>query len=180
MDLALQQQLVELAERDQRVLEELFQAGELPSTDYHPRMRQIHEENAATLRRVIAQYGWPGRHLVGAEGTKAAWLVAQHAVSDLLFMKECLVLLKEAVASGSVEGWQLAFLQDRVLTMSGEMQYYGTQFDLDPEGWPVPMPIADPETVDRRRADLGLNTLAERVQQMRERERLRRQKAENG
>lgn len=174
MNRALRQQLVEMAEEDQRVLRELFDAGELPSEDYHPKMRQVHEKNALALKGVIARHGWPGHDLVGLEGSKAAWLIVQHAVTDPPFMKQCLALLELAVASGAAEGWQLAFLQDRVLTLAGEMQLYGTQFDLDKDGWPVPMPIADSEAVDQRRAELGLNSLEERLEQMRERERQRR------
>ena len=40
-------------------------------------------------------------------------------------------------------------------------QIYGTQFDEDDDGWPVPFPIEDPENVNERRLSLGLNTLEE-------------------
>jgi len=64
-------------------------------------------------------HGWPGLSLVGEEGAKSAWLIAQHAVSDMGFMSDCIEWLKNSVATGEAEGWQLGFLQDRVLTMSG-------------------------------------------------------------
>jgi hypothetical protein len=78
------------------------------------------------------------------------------------------------MAAGDVEGWQLAFLEDRVWTMSGKDQIYGTQFNVDEEGWPIPFPITEPETVNERRKALGLNSLDERLEEMRERERQRR------
>lgn len=68
-------------------------------------------------------------------------------------------------------------LQDRVCTLSGKPQYYGTQFDIDENGWPTPFPIRDPATVNERRARLGLNTLEERQEEMMEQERKRRANA---
>lgn len=89
-------------------------------------------------------------------------------------MQECVCLLQDAVIREDVAGWQLAFLQDRVRTMSGKPQYYGTQFDVDENGWPTPFPIEDPARVNERRAGLGLNSLEERQEQMIEQERKRR------
>ncbi len=163
-----------MAEEDQRVLQELFISDELPSADYHPRMRAVHEKNVAALKVIISRHGWPSIPLVGKEASKSAWLIAQHAVFDQDFMEECVVLLKQLVTVNEVEGWQRAFLQDRILTMSGKEQIYGTQFDIDDEGWPIPFPITEPEKVNERRKQFGLNSLEERLNQMREQESLRR------
>ncbi|WP_320043553.1 DUF6624 domain-containing protein [uncultured Desulfobacter sp.] len=174
MNTELAIELREMAERDQQLLQELFETGELPSAKYHPQMRALHESNTSALKEIIRKYGWPGISLVGAEGAESAWLIAQHAVSDTKFMSDCIELLKIAKAAGDVEGWQLAFLEDRVRTMSGKDQIYGTQFNVDEEGWPIPCPITEPETVNERRKALGLNSLEERLEEMRERERQRR------
>ncbi|KAF0808549.1 hypothetical protein A6D6_00258 [Alcanivorax xiamenensis] len=115
--------------------------------------------------------------LVGKDGAKATWLIAQHSVSDPEFMAECAGLLEEAVSRDDAEGWQLAFLQDRVCTLSGNPQYYGTQFDTDEEGWPIPFPIEDRAAVNVRRACLGLNSLEERQEQVVKQERKRRANA---
>ena len=56
-------------------------------------------------------------------------------------MTECVALLEDAVAREDVAGWQLAFLQDRVRTLSGEPDYYGTQFDVDESGWRRRFPL---------------------------------------
>ena len=175
MNTDLARKLEEMAERDQQLLQELFEKGELPSEEYHPQMQALHENNTATLKGIIKKYGWPGISLVGANSAKAAWLIAQHAVSDTKFMSDCSALLKIAVAEEEADGWQLAFLEDRLRTMSGKSQLYGTQFDVDKEGWPIPFPIAEAETVNERRKALGLNSLEERLEQMRERERQRRE-----
>lgn len=167
-------ELVTMMAKDQRLLEQLFDSGEFPSESYHPQMKALHEHNASRLKEIIGYHGWPGISLVGEEAAKAAWLVAQHSVSDSEFMAECVSLLEDAVARKDVPGWQLAFLQDRVCTLSGKPQYYGTQFDVNENGWPTPFPIEDSATVTERRARLGLNSLEARQEQMTEQERKRR------
>jgi len=174
MNQSIADELVTMMTEDQRLLQQLFNSGELPSEFYHPRLKALHEHNASRLKEVIGVHGWPGISLVGEEAAKAAWLVVQHSVSDLEFMGECVSLLEDAVAREDVAGWQLAFLQDRVRTLSGKPQYYGTQFDVDENGWPTPFPIEDSATVNERRARLGLNSLEERQEQMTEQERKRR------
>ncbi|MGQ7260646.1 DUF6624 domain-containing protein [Vreelandella sp. V005] len=174
MNQNLADELVTMVTKDQRLLQQLFDSGELPSESYHPRMQSLHEHNASRLKEIIGGHGWPGISLVGEEAAKAAWLVAQHSVSDHEFMAECVGLLEDAVAREDVAGWQLAFLQDRVRTLSGKPQHYGTQFDVDENGWPTPFPIEDSTTVNERRALLGLNSLEERLEQMTEQERKRR------
>ena len=174
MNQSLADELVTMMTEDQRLLQKLFDSGELPSESYHPRMKALHEHNASRLKEIIRAHGWPGISLVGEEAAKGAWLVAQHSVSDPEFMAECVGLLEVAVAREDVAGGQLAFLQDRVRTLSGKPQYYGTQFDVDENGWPTPFPIEDSATVNERRARLGLNSLEERQEQMTEQERKRR------
>jgi len=174
MNQNLADELVKMMTEDQRLLQQLFDSGELPSESYHPRMKALHEHNASRLKEIIGAHGWPGIGLVGEEAAKAAWLVVQHSVSDPGFMGARVPLLEDAVAREDVAGWQLAFLQDRVCTLSGKAQYYGTQFEVDENGWPTPFPVEDSAMVNERRARLGLNSLEERQEQMTEQERKRR------
>jgi hypothetical protein len=169
------EKLLALEQLDQQTLRELAEKGEIgPHQIYHPQMREVHEENASALSEMIEQIGWPSISKVGKDAAESAWLIAQHAVSNTEFMAQCADLLEDAISNGDAEGWQLAFLRDRLLTMSEEEQIYGTQFDQDEDGWPIPFPIHDPDGVDERRRKLGLNSLAERISEMREREKLRR------
>ncbi|OOZ39292.1 hypothetical protein BOW53_12055 [Solemya pervernicosa gill symbiont] len=175
MDSELAKQLIGMAEEDQRQLKRLFESGELPSEHYHPAMQSLHEKNVASLKSIIDKHGWPGISLVGPDAAKAAWLITQHSVSNTQFMSDAALLMSNAHANDDIEGWQLAFLEDRLQTLSGKDQIYGTQFDVDADGWPIPFPIADPEGVDKRRRALGLNTLEERLQEMVSAERRRRE-----
>src|SRR5690606_17893401 len=174
MNQNLADELIKMMAEDQQLLKQLVDSGELESQPYHPRMRALHEHNASRLKEIIAVHGWPGVERAGEEAGKAAWLVVQHSVSDPEFMGECIPLLEDAVAREDVAGWQLAFLQDRICTLSGKPQYYGTQFDADENGWPTPFPIEDSANVNERRARLGLNSLEERQEQITEQIRKRR------
>lgn len=142
-------------------MRELMDAGELREVEYHPRLKLLHERNIARIKEIIAEYGWPGKSLIGKEGAKAAWLVVQHGVLDQEFMERVLPLLKAAVAAGEAEGWCLAYLHDRTLTMAGKPQVYGTQHDFDENGTAYPLPIADPDKVDKLREEMGMGPLAQ-------------------
>lgn len=179
MDDDVGRSLISMMESDQRTLAQLVERGEIgPHQPYHPTLREIHEANAKALRKIIDEMGWPGIPQVGESAAEAAWLIAQHAVFDTDFMSYCADLLEDAVSKHNVEGWQLAFLRDRLCTTSGKEQIYGTQFDQDDDGWPIPFPIQDPDRVDERRRKIGLNSLAERISEMRDREEARRKAVE--
>jgi hypothetical protein len=167
MNKVLKAEILSMAEADQRVLQELAENGEISADEYHPSIQQVHIKNTARMKAIIGQYGWPGNALVGEEGAEAAWMVVQHSVLDRKFMQLCVPLLEQAVKKNEAQGWHLAFLRDRLLTLAGQPQIYGTQFDHDEEGWPVPFPIANPANVNQKRAELGLNSLEERIAEMR-------------
>jgi hypothetical protein len=131
-------------------------------------MEAVHQSNAARLREIIEQWGWPGKSLVGEDGAQAAWLIAQHAIGDPSFMKLCLSLLKEATSKGEASAWQAAMLEDRIRMYEGRPQVYGTQFQRDENGDLVPHEIEDAAGVDDRRRAVGFNTLEQRTAEMRE------------
>lgn len=166
MNEQLRRELLAMQEEDQRVLRGLIDSGELQEQEYHPRMRAVHEKHNARIKTIIDEHGWPGRSLVGEDGTKAAWLIVQHAVLDTGFMERTLLLLREAVRNGETEDWCLAYLQDRVLTMAGEPQIYGTQHDLDKNGLAYPLPIREPDKVEQLRREIGLEPLSEATQRV--------------
>ncbi|MEU6866795.1 DUF6624 domain-containing protein [Streptomyces sp. NPDC046876] len=141
------------ATRDQTVRRQLLRTGE-PGD-----LLRIDAENTAWLTEVIAEHGWPGFSLVGEQGADDAWLLVQHAdrVPDL--QREALGLLKAAVEAGDAPPRHLAYLTDRVLVASGELQLYGTQYTGEGENL-RPRPVRDAEHLDERRAAMGLETAA--------------------
>jgi hypothetical protein len=167
MNATLRDELLAMEAEDERVRTELLKEGVL-GDGYNPRMREVHERNAARLKEVIAAHGWPGRSLVGQDGSHAAWRVVQHAIGDPSFQRSCLAAIEKSVTGGEAPLARLAFLMDRVRYFEGKPQIYGTQFDWDENGEMNPWQIEDPEHVDERRKRAGLNTIAERTREIRE------------
>ncbi len=161
----LQNELLSMKEEDLRVRAELAADGFL-FDGYHPRMEEIHRRNAARLREIIDEHGWPSESLVGENGAEAAWLIAQHAIGEPDFQRLCLKLLKAAADAGEVADWQPAYLEDRIRVFEGRPQLYATQFDIGDNGLPVPYEIEEPDSVDSRRRAVGLESLAEQIGRM--------------
>src|ERR1700742_4182379 len=109
----LADELIAMAELDRKVADELAASGALYE-GYHPRMVAIHEANALRLQAIMAEIGWPTERLVGEPAAKAAWLIAQHAISQPEFQRSCLKLLAEAARQRMVPLWQPAMLEDRI------------------------------------------------------------------
>jgi hypothetical protein len=158
----LAQELVRMADDDERVRGELARSGEL-FDGYHPRMREVHERHAARMGEILDAHGWPGRQLVGDAGARAAWLVVQHAIAHPDLQRRALRLLQAAPA-GDVLPREIAMLEDRIRSFEGRPQRYGTQFDWDDRGEIGPLPIDEPSSVDDRRRAVGLPPLAEAIE----------------
>ena len=108
---------------------------------------------------------WPGLRLVGEDGARAAWLVAQ--LGDRGLQERALEHLEVAVDCGDAPAAHYACLLDRVRMASGRPQVYGSQVVESADGELSPWPIEDPGTVDARRARVGLGPLAEHTETLR-------------
>jgi hypothetical protein len=164
-DTALTRALLERGRLDQAIRDTLvtrLQAGESFDSTFAARMAAVDSANTMWLKGVVERRGWPGRSLVGAEASNAAFLIVQHAVQDSAFQARALALMEHGVAAGEVAGSDVAMLADRVAVHRGQPQRYGTQAKLL-NGRIILEPIADSAHVDQRRAALGLLPLREYV-----------------
>jgi hypothetical protein len=124
-------------------------------------VRAVDAENLLWLKQVIAEHGWPGSTVVGEDGAHSVWLLVQNAAaSDPVFQRRCLDLLAAAVEAGAATRRELAYLTDRVLLAEGEPQEYGTQVTVR-GGQYEPRNLRDSDTVNERRAAVGLEPLAD-------------------
>jgi hypothetical protein len=156
---SLRRQLLDLRAEDLRVRTELQEAGELGGP-YVPRMEEVHVRNAARLRELIAEHGWPGEDLAGEDGAKAAWFIVQHAIGEPGFQRQALVLLQSAAVEGRVPRWHAAYLEDRIALHESRPQRFGTQWiDDSRDGRARPWRIVDPERVNDLRASVGLGPM---------------------
>ena len=152
-DDALAQELIDMTERDR-----LLQSGAL-SDDFAAQLahRRVTVDNGDRLAQILQSHGWPTVSSVGAEAARRAWLVAQHADRQLDLQREALTLMTQAVRAGEADPQQLAMLRDRVLVNEGRPQIYGTQIAGVVDGAPVPWPCEEPDQMDARRAEVGLD-----------------------
>lgn len=116
--------------------------------------------NQGIVTGVLEEYGWLGKREVGMMGSQAIFLVVQHA--PLPVQEKYLPLMREAVQAGNALGSELALLEDWVLIRNGKKQLYGSQVTRDPASNETHFcPIEDVDSVDQRRATVGLGPLAD-------------------
>jgi hypothetical protein len=162
------EQLIAAARHDIETRTRLAATGEL-FDGYHPEMELVHDENAALLARVFDDIGWPGRHALGEDGARAAFLILQHAIGHPDLQRRGLALMLDAIPQGQANALDAAYLSDRIAIHEGREQTFGTQFDWDANGQMSPSPVRDPATVDERRAAVGLPPIADSIAEMRAR-----------
>ena len=167
----LQKQIISMVKKDQlirkrqwqefRILDKKFSDKSNPK--YKKRVSQLVAQlknldslHTNRMREIIKKYGWPGKNLVGKKVAQMTWLLVQHADHDVSFQESCLKLLKKAVARGEAEFRHIAFLTDRILIHKGKKQIYGTQFTTKKDGTPVPFPIKNIKTLNKKREQIGL------------------------
>ena len=154
---ALRQELLNSVKQVEMLRERLLKCiSELPECDASAdRMQKTNEDNAVRLRAIVRQYGWPDSDLVGWDGTLAATVIVLNG--DLAFKKEMLPLIRSSYRAGKAQGSSYAVLCDRILVDEGKPQVYGTQSKDEGGAYP----IADETNVEKRRAEVGLPSLAE-------------------
>ncbi|MFK0159703.1 DUF6624 domain-containing protein [Streptomyces sp. NPDC090493] len=121
--------------------------------------RHTDHANTKVLRRILADHDWPGHRLVGPDAARAAWSIALHSDDEPDFQRAATTLLGRAVQAGDALVQHWAHLYDRALITSGRDQEYGTQLVLRADGIEL-CPLRAPESVDTRRAAVGLPPIA--------------------
>ena len=154
-------ELLAMQKRDFDERARLLELGRLYG-DYAPEMQAVHIENARRLKEIVARHGWPGISLVGVEGCRAAWLIAQHSICTPDLQREFLTLLAQASAAVEAPRRQLALLTDRIRFHEGKPQLYGTVLDWDEQG-ELSCEVEDPANLDARRAEAGLPPFREEL-----------------
>ena len=162
----LRDELRRMFKDDQEARMKAIELGkqERPDPDERKKLEAAYQDldrkHTTRMKEIVDKHGWPGKSLVGAGGAHDAWLLVQHADKDRAFQKRCLELMEPLVAKDEVSKQDFAYLMDRVLVAEGKKQRYGTQFKEE-NGAMVPQPIEDEANIDKRRAAIGLSTMAE-------------------
>ena len=120
--------------------------------------QQIGRENYATLQQLLEEYGWPKYSTVGQLAADAPLLVINHHESESVRM-QYLPQIKKACLEKEGSCMEYAKIQDRILVNTNQPQIYGMQFRYNSKRELEPFPIKDPEYVDQRRFEIGLEPL---------------------
>lgn len=127
-------------------------------------MNQQDAENLAKIEKIIAQYGYPGKSLVGEPENKTAWLIIQHSPKINQYMP----LIKKAAEEKELPYRLYAMMLDRQLVQEEKEQIYGTQarsFKTIKDGkteivWII-WPIKDFKNVNALREEAGFGQTVE-------------------
>ena len=118
--------------------------------------------NLRSIVKILDSRGWLGSDIVGARGNQTFFLVVQH--SDLATQQKYLPMMRDAVKKGNGNPASLALLEDRIALREGKKQIYGSQVGRNPQtNEYYVLPLDDPDNVDKRRAMVGLGSLAEYI-----------------
>ena len=158
-------QLKNLKQRDIDTRDKLLDEGRLYGV-YDEEMQNVHKENAMALNEIIEAYGWPGISKVGLEGSRSAWLIAQHAICTPHLQRKFLEYMTEASKSDDVPLKQVALLTDRIRFNEGKPQVYGTVLDWNENG-ELTCELENPEKVDELRAQVSLQPFEQSLQEHR-------------
>ncbi len=115
-------------------------------------------ENLKIIEKVIKNYGYPGKRLVGSELSDVAFLVIQHAPVE----KQELYLsaVEKAVKNCDLDRTNLPYLIDRIRMRKKIPQLYGTQLIWNNMKEKLELyPVEDIQSVDYRRDQMNLYPL---------------------
>ncbi|MBE7693696.1 hypothetical protein G1K75_12820 [Tenacibaculum finnmarkense] len=118
--------------------------------------------NLIKIQKILDEKGWLGQDVIGGQGNSTLFLVIQH--SPLEIQQKYLPMMRQAVKNNNARPSSLALLEDRVALRTGNRQIYGSQIGRNQEtGKFYVSPIKDPESVDKRRTEVGLGTIQEYI-----------------
>jgi len=132
--------------------------------DYWKKIHIVDSVNLTIVSKILDERGWLGSKIIGGSGNMTLFLVIQH--SDQQTQEKYLPMMREAVKNGNASASGLALLEDRVALKQGKKQIYGSQIGTDNKtGISFVQDLEDPDNVDKRRAEVGLQPLADYVKQ---------------
>jgi hypothetical protein len=126
----------------------------------------IDSSNLIMVEKIIKDYGYPGKSLVGVPSNEAAFYVIQHS----RVIDKYLLFVKQAAEKNELPFRLYAMMLDRSLMNQGKEQVYGTQamgFQVEDaktrkkEMRMIIWPIQDAAFVNQRRKEAGFDQTVE-------------------
>ena len=113
--------------------------------------------NLIVIQRILDERGWLGSEIIGEQVNSTLFSVIQHSKLDT--QVEYLPMMRDAVSKENAKKSNLAILEDRIAVRQGKRQIYGSQIGIGKNGEYFVRPLIDPKNVDKRRAEVGLETI---------------------
>ncbi len=142
---AIAQELGRRREEDQAVRKDPSRRGD---------MGRIDGDNTAWIKKLVQEIGWLDATRFGTVSANTAFLIVQHS-GDLALMQAALPRIESDFTKKVCDPQDFALLYDRVATMNGRLQRYGSQVG-QANGVAAVFPLEDRERVDERRRSIGL------------------------
>ena len=121
-----------------------------------------HAINEVKVLNLLDTYGWPKKETIGERGNRTICNVIQH--SDNQIRIKYLPMMRQAVLDQQLDPGFLVRAEDRIATERGDLQIYGGQMKYYPETQTFNVwPVYDPVNIDKRRAEIGLGSIAEHL-----------------
>lgn len=163
-DTTLARELLRMKARDQAYYKELEMEESKPKPDktkiknLWSKKQKLNQDNLELLKQIVDTKGWPGFSNVGYGISNAAFLVVQH--SDYNTMRKYYHCIKTACETGEGDCASQAMLYDRIRTMEGKPQRYGSQVRLNEKNRKYDLyPLEDTLNVNDYREYMGLGPL---------------------
>ena len=159
IDLELRSELLAMKSEDEELHTELSNAGALTG-HYVPSLQAVHERNAARLREIVLEHGWPSEERVGPDGAYAAWLIVQHGIGDPSLQRGVLPLLRRKLRKAAcLHGRRPSYQIVSQCTNSAASSTARSGSMIHGMDVLRPWPIEEPDKVDSLRASVGLGPL---------------------
>lgn len=134
------------------------------------KIKLIDSLNFIQIQSLFIKHGFLGYNKVGIQSSNNFWLLIQHADRHPDFQNSVLISMKIEADKGNSSMSNYAYLLDRVKINTGLAQIYGTQMALNSAKTSYePRPVMDPDSLNVRRKQVGLNTIEEYIQTMNDR-----------
>lgn len=121
----------------------------------------IDRANTRELERIIKTYGFPNAELIGLDVVGNVFTMIIHSPS-IRFQKDNLPYLRKAAETNPYIKPDVALLTDKILVAEKKPQIYGTQFKTE-NGKMYLRETVEPESLERRRAEMNLSPMEEYV-----------------
>ncbi len=157
LDTIWQKEQIPIRLRDSLI--RIYGADSKEADVYQKEYRKNHAVNIVKIRDILDIDTWPELAQIGEQGNLTICNVLQHA--DLETREHYIPLMKQAVLDKKLEARFLVRAEDRIATDKGQLQIYGGQMKYYPETKSFNLwPVFDPENIDKRRVEIGLEPIA--------------------